>query len=214
MSPTPPPLLEHTRVHMCGDTQHAHLSSAPRELQPSWLLWPCPACPGWLGTGFHCPGGGYLPALVWPSTTFPHFWVAGLGWGGESQWTLMPWNWNSGQPRLPQVLISRGWPKGLGQEGREDFRGQYHPHTEEEEVFKVKPTGGWVNKLFVCPRTPAPLPLSLVPLSSLCVCVAPGMFLCLSLCSLSPFISSSWLGILERTSGRPEFKSLYHFLAV
>lgn len=139
------------------------------------------------------------------------------GWsrmGGESQWALMPWNWNSGQPRLPQVLISRGWPKGLGQEGREDFRGQYHPHTEEEEVFKVKPTGGWVNKLFVCPRTPAPLPLSLVPLSSLCVCVAPGMFLCLSLCSLSPFISSSWLGILERTSGRPEFKSLYHFLAV
>lgn len=128
---------------------------------------------------------------VWPSTTFPHFWVAGLGrgwgvWEEQSQWTLIPWNWNSGQPRLPQVLISRGWPKGLGQEGREDFRGQYHPLTEEEEVFKVKPTRGWVNKLWVCPRTPTPL--------LLCPhCVCASLLACFSVSPFAPSLPSSVL---------------------
>ena len=86
-SPTLPSLLEHIHVRMCGNMQHAYLSSASRELQPSRSLWPhhgwpCPVRPGWLGTGFHCPGGGDLPALVRPSTTFPCLWVAGLGPGG------------------------------------------------------------------------------------------------------------------------------------
>lgn len=35
-----------------------------------------PTAPDWLGAGFHHPGGGGLPALAWPGTTFPYLWAA------------------------------------------------------------------------------------------------------------------------------------------
>lgn len=34
-----------------------------------------PTAPDWLGAGFHLPGGGRLPALAWPGTTFPYLWA-------------------------------------------------------------------------------------------------------------------------------------------
>ena len=35
-----------------------------------------PTAPDRLGAGFHLPGGGRLPALAWPGTTFPYLWAA------------------------------------------------------------------------------------------------------------------------------------------
>ena len=121
MSPTSPPLLEHTHGRTRGCAACTLVLCAPGVLTSvvTLLTSRLALSTALDGLGVHCPGGGDLPALVLPSTTFPYLWVAGLGWGGEpSQWALMPWDWNLVWPRVPQVLSTRGWPKGLGWAGR------------------------------------------------------------------------------------------------
>lgn len=65
-----------------------------------------------------------MPALSWPNTTFPSLWAARLGQGGEQAWwALTPWGWNPVPPSLAQVLRTGGWPKRLGQDGRQQLLG-------------------------------------------------------------------------------------------
>lgn len=137
MFPMPSPLLEYTRVHtwVCNVQRTQCAPLCPRSSNQcshsGQLEVSLAHCPGLAGSRFPLPQGGGVPAASWPSTTFPS-----LG-GEQAQWALTPWGWNPVQPSLPQVMRTGGRPQRLGQQSRQQSRGQYHPGCIE---------GGWSSR--------------------------------------------------------------------
>lgn len=116
-SATPPPLLEHTRSTRTLVLCAPGAPTIAVTLATSRL------------TVSNLPGAGWeqvsialeeVTCLLWSGPAWPFLtsgWLVWAGSGEQSQWALMLWDWNLLWPSIIQVLYSRGWPKGPGQEG-------------------------------------------------------------------------------------------------